>query len=820
MPETIIKRKVEDEMKEAYIDYAMSVIVGRALPDAADGLKPVQRRILYAMSELGLQHNKPFKKSARIVGDCMGKYHPHGDASIYEALVRMVQSFSLRYPLIEGQGNFGSSEDAAAAMRYTEARLSKLSEEMLADLDKETVDFAPNFDSSLKEPVVLPAKAPNLLLNGATGIAVGMATSIPPHNLNEVCSALSAYIDNNDATIEELLTFIRGPDFPTGGMVLGKEGFINAYKTGRGHAIIRAKAEIQKNKIIITELPYFTNKSILMETIAGLVEDKKITGITNLADESDKKGIRVVIETKAQPEVVLNQLFKHTNLQATFGITLLALYKNQPRIMNLKELFACFLNHRKEVITKKTRFELAKAEERMHIVEGLQTALNNIDSIIKIIKSSKDAGIAKLTLIAAYKLSSIQAQAVLDMKLQRLTSLEQAKLQEEKESLAGAILNYNKILSSEQEIFSIIKQELLELKEKYGDARRTEIQECYENLEAEALIPEEDIVITITKAGYIKRTPIQEYRQQKRGGKGIIAAETKEEDIIESLFTSSTHSYLLFFTNQGRLYWLKAYEVPAGTRYSKGKAIVNLLNLKQGEIISTTVPIRVFDSQHYLIMATKRGIVKKTKLAAYANIRKDGIAAIKLNQGDELVTIRITPGTLRFIIATKRGYAIKFDEKMVRPMGRTATGVRGIRLGKEDEVVGMEVALESACLLTATENGYGKRSRISEYRLTNRGGKGVINIKTSGRNGGVVGVKTVKDEDGVLLVTAKGAIIRIKAGDVRETGRNAQGVKLMQVEEGDKVTAITRVVAAANHHNNYEEEKEKEQSNAGAGEKQ
>ncbi|MBI5871612.1 DNA gyrase subunit A [archaeon] len=811
MPESLIKRKIEDEMKEAYIDYAMSVIIGRALPDAADGLKPVQRRILFTMLELGLLHNKPYKKSARIVGDCMGKFHPHGDSAIYETIVRMAQNFSLRYPLVDGQGNWGSIDgDGAAAMRYTEARLTKIAEELLVSIEKDTVNFAPNFDSTLKEPVILPARIPNLLLNGSTGIAVGMATNIPPHNLSEIADAVIALIHNPGITIEEILGFIKGPDFPTGGLIVGRQGIINAYKTGKGLLTVRARTSIEKNRIVITEIPYLVNKSLLLETIAELIEERKIEGITNLKDESDRNGIRIVLETKLAPEPILNNLFKYTQLQTTFGAILLALYKNQPKLMNLKELLEVFLEHRKEAVTRSSRFDLKKAQERLHIVEGLIIALQDIDNVIKIIKGSKDNNSAKLSLTGAYRLSTAQAEAILDTKLQRLTSFEQTKLREEQKELGFAIDKLNKILGSEQELVSIIKHELLYLKSEYGDKRRTEIQEACEELETEALIPEEDIAITITKAGYIKRTQINEYRQQKRGGKGIIATETKEEDIVESLFTSSTHSYLLFFTNTGRIYWLKAYEIPASSRYSKGKAIVNLLNLKENETISTVVPIRMFDNLHFLIMATKKGIVKKTKLNAYANIRKDGITAINLNKEDELITVRLTPGILRFVIATKKGYAIKFDEKNVRPMGRASMGVRGIKLSKDDEVIGMEVALETASLLTVTENGYGKRSRISDYRLIHRGGKGVINIKTSGRNGDVIGIKTVKEEDEALLITKKGIIIRILVNDIRETGRNTQGVKLIKLDTGDKVTALTRVVAVSpgfnnNNHNNNQD---------------
>ncbi len=717
MSQEIQNRLIEEEMKASYMDYAMSVITARALPDARDGLKPVHRRILFAMKELGLQSNKPTRKSARIVGDVIGKYHPHGDMAVYDALVRMAQDFSLRYPLVIGQGNMGSVDnDPPGAQRYTEAKLSKLAEDMLEDIDKDTVDFIPNYDNSLKEPVILPSKIPNLLINGSSGIAVGMATNIPPHNIGEIIDAVVLMIDNKEASMDEILNLVKGPDFPTAGLLIGRSGVIQAYSTGRGRVVIRGRSHFEQNNIVITEIPYQVNKSMMIESMADLVREKIVEGIADIRDESNKKGMRIVIKLKqnANSEVVLNQLYKHTNLQSTFGVIMLALVNNEPRILNLKELIQNYILHRKDVVTRRTKFDLRKAEERLHIVLGLNIALQNIDHVVRLIKESKSADAARATLMMRYSFSEIQAQAILDMRLQRLTSLEREKLKDEQLSLEKLIIELKEILASELRIFGIIKQELIELKNKYNDKRRTEIIEGEEDIETEDLIKKEDVVVTITHQGYIKQQQLEQYRQQKRGGHGIIATETKDDDFAEHIFVTSNHNYLLFFTNKGKIYWLKAYKLPAASRYSKGKAIVNLLNLEKDEKISTTLPVSNFDEKHFLIMATKKGIIKKTSLVEYSNPRKTGIAAINLQDGDELIKVRLTPGTLKMLLGTRKGMAVKFDEKDVRAMGRKATGVRGIRLDKGDEVIGLEVARGDATLLTITENGYGKRSKMEK----------------------------------------------------------------------------------------------------------
>ncbi|RME55432.1 DNA gyrase subunit A [Candidatus Woesearchaeota archaeon] len=804
MEDRIIKQVIEKEMKDSYIDYAMSVIVSRALPDVKDGLKPVHRRILFAMKELGLVHNKPYKKSARIVGETLGKFHPHGDTAVYDSLVRMAQNFSLRYPLVEGQGNFGSVDgDSAAAMRYTEARMSKLAEELLVDIEKETVDFTPNFDGSLKEPVVLPAKLPNLIINGSTGIAVGMATNIPPHNLNEVGKAIIYLIDNPDCEYFDLMQFIKGPDFPTAGIIMGEAGIKSAYKNGKGLVKIRARTKIEehnnKTRIIITEIPYMVNKANLIESIANHVNDKKIVGISDIRDESDRKGMRVVIEVKrdANPEVVLNQLYKQTQMQTTFGINLLALYNNQPKVMTLKEVLQYYIEHRKDVIIRRTKYDLKKAEERAHILEGLTIALNNIDDVVQLIKKANNVASAKEKLVENYKLTDVQAQAILDMKLSKLTSLEQNKLKEEYENLLKLIADLKDILASELRVLNIIKDEVKELMEKYGDERRTEIVEVYDEIETEDLIPDEDVVITATYSGYVKKQPLDLYKMQKRGGVGIKATKTKEDDAVEHLFTASTHSMVLCFSNKGKVYWLKAYEIPTGSRYSKGTPIINILRMEPGEKINAMIPIKEFDDGHYLIMATKKGLLKKTNLKAYSKPRKGGIIAIGLRDNDELVNVRMTNGKMNFIIATKKGVAVKFNENDVRAMGRTASGVRGVNLRQNDEVIGLEIGDDNMDLLTITENGYGKRTSISDYRLIRRGGKGVINIKTTARNGNVVGIKTVSDEDEVMFISQNGVIIRTPVSGISKIGRNTQGVRIMKLKEGDKVTTLAKVVSYA-----------------------
>ena len=798
MPERIQVKLIEQEMKESYIDYAMSVITARALPDVNDGLKPVHRRILYAMYKSKLFHDRPFRKCAFVVGRVLGSYHPHGDASVYDALVRMAQDFSLRYPLIQGQGNFGGLDDPQASMRYTECRLSPLAEEMLQDIEKNTVKFVPNYDNTTKEPIVLPSKLPNLLLNGTAGIAVGMATNIPPHNIQEICDATIATIDNPNITVEELMNYIKGPDFPTRAIILGKLGILEAYKKGRGKITVQAKTEIdKKNRIIVTEIPYQVSPTNIIENIADLVRDKKIEGISDIRDESNKKGIRIVIETKsnANAEIILNQLYKHTQLKETYGVIMLALVAGQPKILTLNEIIKYYISHRKRIVRRRTQFELKEAEARAHILEGLKIALANIDAVIKLIKESKDQEIAKNGLIEIYKLSIEQAQAILDMRLRRLTSLEQNKIQEEYGSLVKLILELKEILASEQKILDIIKKELTEIKEKYKDERRTQIIEQEDELiETEDLIQKEDVIITATRAGYIKRTPLNLYKQQRRGGTGIIATETKDDDIVEHLFTTSNHNYLLFFTNKGRIYWLKAFKVPEGSRYSKGKAIINLISLEEDEKINSILPIPVFSDVLYLLFATKNGMIKKTSLSKFSNPRKKGIISIKLREKDELVTVKLIPPGINMILASRKGNAVRFKESDCRVMGRNSSGVRGIRLREKDEVIGLEVAKGNATLLTVTEKGFGKRTQMEEYRLIRRGGKGVTNIKITNKNGAVVGIKTVMDTDELMCITKKGVIIRFKATDVSVIGRYTQGVRIMKLREDDSVVAVARVI--------------------------
>lgn len=803
-PKKVVPRLIEEEMKASYLDYAMSVIVGRALPDVKDGLKPVHRRILFAMHEMGMFHNKPFKKSARIVGEVLGKFHPHGDTAVYDSLVRMAQEFSLRYPLIKGQGNFGSVDgDAAAAMRYTEARLTKLAEELLADIDKETVDFQANFDGSLKEPTVLPGKIPNLLINGASGIAVGMATNIPPHNATEIIEGTIALIDNPDITVEQIMQHVKGPDFPTFGTITGN-GLKRAYTTGRGKITIKSKATIEefkkdRERIVVTEIPYQVNKANLVEEIAINVRNKRIQGISDIRDESNREGTRVVIELKrdAPSNVVLNQLMKFTRMTVTFGLNMLALVDNEPKVLNLKQLITNFVEHRQVVVRRRTEFELKKAEERCHILKGLLVALHNIDEVVQKIKKSKDTETAKNMLIADYDLTEIQAKAILDMKLQRLSSLEQEKIKQEHKDLVEKIKELREILASEQKILDIIKDELRKMQEAYGDERRTAIELSdgeEDEIIMEDLIKKEDVAVTISHKGYIKRIPVETYKQQGRGGKGIIAAKAKDEDFIEDVFVASTHSYILFFSNKGQVYWQKVYQIPEGSRQAKGKAIVNLIQLDKGEKITAFIPVKEFKEGSYLFLATKNGTVKKTDLTAYARPRQGGIRAISLAADDDLVNALLTDGQQQILLGTKKGNAVKFHEENCRPIGRTGQGVRGVKLEKGDEVIGAIIAEEDKTVLTITENGYGKRTKVSEYRLINRGGKGVINIQCSARNGDAVAIKLVTDEDEVMVISQSGIIIRMGCKNISTIGRNTQGVRLMKLGAGDRVVSSAKIV--------------------------
>ena len=802
----IIPRIIQDEMKKSYLDYSMSVIVGRALPDVRDGLKPVHRRVLYTMWEAGLLHNKPFRKSAFVCGQTMSRYHPHGDAAIYDTLVRLAQNFSMRYLLVDGQGNWGSVDgDSAAAMRYTECRLTKLAEEMLEDIDKRTVRFIPNFDNSATEPTVLPSKLPNLLVNGSSGIAVGMATNIPPHNVGEIIDAAIKQIGNPDLDIEEIMRIIQGPDFPTGAFICGRNGIKEAYSTGRGKILVRAKTSIEQSKnksvIIINEIPFMVNKSELLEEIANLVSDKKIIGISDLRDESDRHGIRVVIELKkdADSSIVLNQLFQHTRMQTTFGIIMLALVNNEPKVLNIKQIIHYYIGHRRDVVRKRTLFDLNKAQTKAHILEGLIVALTNINNVIKLIKDSKSVETAKQALTSNFNLTNEQAVAILEMRLQRLTSLEQEKIRQEHIDLLKLIEELESILSNPQKILDIIKKELSKLKDEYNDTRRTQIIELENTeLETEDLIKDEEMAITITNSGYIKRLPLQTYKLQHRGGKGVIATTTKDEDIVKDIFVASTHSYILFFTNKGKVHWIKVYNLPEASRQARGKAIVNLLELGNDETVTALVPVKNFDNEHYLIMSTKKGTVKKTELMAYSNPRRHGIVAIKLEQNDELINVELTDGNQQIILATKNGLAVRFEERNVRPTGRSAKGVRGISLKDNDEVIGMVVASDENTLLTVTENGYGKRTPIAEYRLINRGGSGVINIQCSERNGKVVSICPVTENDDIIFISKNGIIIRVPATDISVIGRNTQGVKIMKLEENDKVVAAVKVARENN----------------------
>ena len=793
---------IEDEMKKSYMGYAMSVIVGRALPDVRDGLKPVHRRILYAMHEMGVEWNKPYKKSARVVGDVIGKYHPHGDTAVYDAIVRMVQDFSLRYPLIDGQGNFGSVDgDSPAAMRYTEVRMARLAGELLADIDKETVDWGPNYDESLKEPLVMPAAFPNLLVNGSSGIAVGMATNMPPHNLSEVIDGIIYIISKPDAAIKELMKLIPGPDLPTAGFIHGREGIKAAYETGRGIIQMRARASIEKNPrtnrqaIVITEIPYQVNKAKLIEKIAELVRDKKIEGISDIRDESDRDGMRIVADLKRDEvgEVILNNLFLHTQMQATFGIINLAIVDGQPRVLNLKELLQHFIRFRKEVVTRRTIFELKKAKERAHILEGLKIALDNLDAVITLIRKSKSPQEAKEGLMNKFNLSEVQAQAILDMRLQRLTALEREKIIEEYKEVLKLIKRLEEILASEKLLMELIVDELKNIKKQFGDERRTEIIEKTGEITMEDIIAEEDMVVNISHGGYIKRNPTSLFRIQKRGGKGRTGMTTKEEDFVEHMFVASTHSHILFFTDKGKAYSLKVYDIPQAGPAAKGKAIVNLLNLSQGEKMTAFLSVKEFTEGKFIVMATKHGVIKKTDLTVFANIRSGGLIALGLDEGDELIATRLTDGSKEIFLGTREGQAIRFNESQVRDMGRVARGVRAIKLGKGDAVVAMEALEENRTILTVTERGYGKRTEIEEYRSQLRGGMGIINIKVTEKNGPVVGIAQVTSEDELMITTDIGKIIRIAMKGVSVIGRNTQGVKLIDVEKEERVTGIAPI---------------------------
>jgi DNA gyrase subunit A len=797
-----VARTVQDEMRQSYLDYAMSVIVGRAIPDVRDGLKPVQRRILYAMYELGNEYGKPYKKAARIVGDVIGKYHPHGDTAVYDALVRMVQEFSLRYPQIDGQGNFGSVDgDSAAAMRYTEVRLAKIASELLSDLDKETVETVPNYDGSLTEPRVLPARIPTLLVNGSSGIAVGMATSIPPHNMGEVVDALLALIGNPDITLEELMQHVPAPDFPTGGILYGLEGVRDAYRTGRGNVQVRARVFVEKTKkgdresIVVTEIPYQVNKARLLERIAELARDREIEDIADLRDESDRDGMRVVIELKkdAVAEVVLNNLYKLTQLQVSFGVQLLAIVQNQPKTFTLRQMLEEFLAYRKEVVTRRTLYLLKKAEARAHVLEGLKIALSHLDAVIKLIRASKDPREAKEGLVKKFALSEIQAQAILDMRLQRLTGLEREKILEELKEVQKEIARLKKILAEEKELLRVIAEEFREIREAYADERRSQIVREVKELEIEDLIVDEEMVVTVSHSGYIKRNPISLYRTQRRGGRGKVGMGTREEDFVSTLFVATMHSYIMFFTNTGKVHWLKVHEVPEAGRASKGKAIVNLLNLSPGERISAILPVREFTEGKFVVMVTAYGVMKKTELLEFSRPRAGGIIAQGLKKGDYLIATEITSGGDELFLTTRQGMSIRFHEEDIRSMGRTAVGVRGMSLAKGDAVVGMEILKPGGTMLIVTVNGYGKRTAVDEYRDQSRGGKGVITLKVTGKTGAVLGVAQVSEEDDVMLVTDGGKIIRIPVKEIRTSGRNTQGVRLIGMEEKEQVASLARM---------------------------
>jgi DNA gyrase subunit A len=793
---------IEEEMRDSFMAYAMSVIISRALPDVRDGLKPVHRRVLYAMYDASNTSDKPYKKSARLVGDIMGKYHPHGDTAIYDTIVRMAQDFNLRYPLVDGQGNFGSIDgDNPAAMRYTEIRMTPLAEEMLADIEKETVDFIPNYDDSLKEPAVLPSRIPNLLINGSAGIAVGMATNIPPHNLREVIDALIATIENPEITIKQLMRHIPGPDFPTGGFIHGREPIVQAYHEGKGIVQMRGKVFTEtmkrtgKEQIIISEIPYMVNKKRLIEQIADLVNDKKIEGIGDLRDESDREGMRIVIELKrdAVSEIIINQLHKHTQLQDSFGMNMLAIVDGKPKLLNLKEALKCFLDHRKEVVTRRTAYDLRKAEERLHILEGYRIALDNLDAVIALIRGSADGKTAKEGLMSQFALSDLQAQAILDLRLQRLTGLERDKIMEEHRETVEIIAKLRAILADEKEIYKIIVAELKDIRTNYGDERRTQIVDRSDEISMEDLVVDEDMAVTISHEGYIKRNPITLYRAQRRGGKGKIGTTTKEEDFVESLFIASMHSFILFFTTIGKVYWIKVHELPQASRAARGKPIVNLLNLEPGEKVSAFLTVKEFQEGRFIIFATRKGLIKKTELMAYAHPRPSGIRAIGLEDGDEVIGVRLTDGQQELILSTSEGQSIRFKEEQVRPTGRGTFGVVGMRLDPDDHVVSMEILTRGFDVLTVADGGFGKRTQMDEYRLQSRGGKGIITMKTTEKTGRVIGVQQVTEDDQLMLVTNAGKIIRMRIKDIRIIGRNTQGVRLIELEEGERVVSLARL---------------------------
>lgn len=794
--------QLEEEMKKSYISYSMSVIAGRALPDVRDGLKPIHRRILYSMNESGVTYDKPYRKSARIVGDVMGRYHPHGDASIYDALVRMAQDFSTRYLLADGQGNFGSVDgDSAAAQRYTEVRMGKIAAEMLRDIEKETVDFVPNYDSELTEPSVLPSRIPNLLLNGSSGIAVGMATNIPPHNLNEVIEGVIAYIDNPQITIEELMAYIKGPDYPTGGNIIGISGIRQAYETGRGSIITRATTEIEsidngKSRILVTEIPYMVNKARLIEKIAEMVRDKKIDGITSLVDASDRNGMKIMIDVRrdVNPQVVLNNLYKHTQLQESFGVIMLALVNGEPRVLNLKEILHYYLEHQEEVIVRRTKYDLKKAEARLHIVEGLRIAIDYIDEVIRIIRGSKDEKVAQEGLMARFGLTDLQAKAIVDMRLGRLSGLERERLQAEYEGLIEKIAYLRSILEDQYLVLKIIKDELGEIKAKYGDARRTKISPDEGEISIEDLIPDEEVCITVTHSGYIKRQPITAFRNQKRGGRGVTSMTTKESDFVEHLFTTTNHNYLLFFTNKGKVYRTKVYDIPEAGRTAKGTAIVNLLYISGDDKITAVIPVKSFDENQYLLTVTKNGIVKKTALTEYNTSRRDGIIALNMDEEDELIGVKLTEGEDELIMATHHGMVIRISEQDIRPMGRVARGVKGISLGAGDRVVAVENITAGEELLCITEKGFGKRTKLKEFRSQGRGGKGLIGIRCTNKNGMVAGVVAISAGDEIMIITKEGIMIRIFTDDISSIGRATQGVKVMNLGENDQVQAVAKVV--------------------------
>ncbi|HEU4828359.1 MAG TPA: DNA gyrase subunit A [Gemmatimonadales bacterium] len=801
--ERILPRLIEEEMQQSFINYSMSVIVSRALPDVRDGLKPVHRRILYAMNELGLVPGRGYKKSATVVGDVLGKYHPHGDGSVYDALVRMVQDFSLRYPLIDGQGNFGSVDgDPAAAYRYTEARLTRIAMTMLEDIDKNTVDFQPNYDDRLQEPTVLPSKLPNLLVNGSSGIAVGMATNIPPHNLREVAKAIELLVDNPEATIADLRKVIKGPDFPTGGYIYGREGIKDAYETGRGRVVMRARAQIEekessgKSQIVITEIPYQVNKENLVRSIAELATEKKIEGISDVNDESDKDGMRIVVQLKrdAIPNVVLNQLYKHTTMQSTFGVIMLALVNGAPKVMPLKELLERYIAHRHEIIVRRTQFDLEAAEAREHILEGLKIAVDNIDEVIKIIRGSETTEEADARLRKRFKLSEKQTDAILNMRLAKLTGLEIEKLEAELAEVRATIAELKSILASKEKRAGILKEETAEVAERFGDARRTEILSDQGEFTVEDLIAEEDMVITISHTGYIKRIPVSAYRRQRRGGRGLTGADLKADDWVEHLFIASTHDYLMFFTNQGQVYWLKVHEIPQASRAARGKPVVNCIAVRPNEHIAALVPVREFSEDKSLIFATRQGTVKKTKLSEYSHVRSNGIRALNIEDGDELIDVQVCDASCDIVLATREGMSIRFHQSDVREMGRATTGVKGIELSDDDRVIGMVVIRRDATLLVVSEKGYGKRSELTEYRVQKRGGKGIITFKVTDKTGCIMALKEVIPDDELMMITHNGVIIRVPVDGIRVIGRNTQGVRVMNLDEGDRLQGVARVV--------------------------